>query len=90
MDICHFKKQHYLTRIHCGPFRDSIYRKNRHRDTTSVVEELGSVFFEWGAPKKLLTDKAASFRGVVSCEFSSRWGMTVSYRCASVPSGNGL
>lgn len=90
MDICHVNNQHYLTLIDCGPSRYSIWRRIRRQDTISVVEQLGSVFFERGAPKEILTDNATSFRSAMFCEFASRWGIAVRYRCANVPSGNGI
>ena len=90
MDICHVRNQHYLTLIDCGPSRYSIWRRIHHQGTASVIEQLGAVFFERGAPKELLTDNAASFRSVTFCEFAGRWGVTLRYRCANVPSGNGI
>ena len=90
MDICLVKNQHYLTLIDCSPSRYAIWRKIRYQDSASVIEQLESVFFERGAPKELLTDNPASFRSSVFGEFASRWGMSVRYRCANVPSGNGI
>ncbi|KAG0714031.1 hypothetical protein GWK47_014927 [Chionoecetes opilio] len=48
------------------------------------------VFLERGAPKELLTDKATSFRSSLFGEFANRWGIAIRYRCAHVPSGNGI
>ncbi|KAK4312976.1 hypothetical protein Pmani_015641 [Petrolisthes manimaculis] len=90
MDICHVKNEHYLTLIDCGPARYTIWRKIRRQDTASVLDQLESVFFERGAPEELLTDNATSFRSNMFCTFASRWGMVVKYRCANVPSGNGI
>lgn len=90
MDICHVGNHHYLTLIDCGPTRYSIWRKLHRQDTTSVVEQLESVFYERGAPKELLTDNATSFRSSTMSKFASRWGMIMKYRCANAPSGNGI
>lgn len=90
MDICHIHNQHYLTLIDCGPTRYAIWRKLRRQDAICVVEQLESVFYERGAPRELLTDNAASFRSSTFHDFASRWGMVVKYRCANVPSGNGI
>ena len=45
---------------------------------------------ERGAPEELLTDNAASFRSLLFTEFADRWGIALRYRCANVPSGNGI
>ncbi len=90
MDICHVRSHHYLTLIDCGPTRYAIWRRLRRQDAISVVEQLESVFYERGAPKELLTDNAASFRSSTITEFASHWGMTIRYRCANAPSGNGI
>lgn len=90
MDICHVGDQHYLTLTDCGPSRYTIWRRLARQDSASVIQQLESIFLERSAPKELLTDNAASFRSVAFCEFASRWGMVVRYRCAHVPSGNGV
>ncbi|KAG0717911.1 Endogenous retrovirus group K member 19 Pol protein [Chionoecetes opilio] len=90
MDICHVNNQHYLTLIDCGPSRYAIWRGIRRQDTASVTEQLESVFLERGAPKELLTDNATSFRSSLFGEFANRWGIAIRYRCAHVPSGNGI
>ncbi|KAG0725027.1 hypothetical protein GWK47_039405 [Chionoecetes opilio] len=90
MDICHVNNQHYLTLIDCGPSRYAIWRGIRRQDTASVTEQLESVFLEQGAPKELLTDNATSFRSSLFGEFANRWGIAIRYRCAHVPSGNGI
>ena len=90
MDVCHVGDQHYLTLTDCGPSRYTIWRRLARQDSASVIGQLESVFLERSAPKELLTDNAASFRSAAFCEFASRWGMVVRYRCAHVPSGNGV
>ena len=90
MDVCHVEDQHYLTLIDCGPSRYAIWRKLRRQDAAAVTDVLESVFYERGAPKELLTDNATSFRSSTFNEFARRWGINVIYRCAHVPSGNGI
>lgn len=90
MDICHVGSEHYLTLIDCGPSRYTIWRRLRHQDSESIIRELEAVFCERGAPEELLTDNAPSFRSAVFREFASRWDMAIRYRCAHVPSGNGI
>lgn len=90
MDICHVNHKHYLTLIDCGPSRYAIWRNIRRQDTASVIEQLESVFLERGAPEELLTDNATSFRSSLFTQFAERWGMSLRYRCANAPSGNGI
>lgn len=90
MDITHVRNHLYLTLIDCGPTRYAIWKRLRRQDAMSVIEQLESVFFERGAPSELLTDNAASFRGSLFSDFATRWGMAVRFRCANVPSGNGI
>ena len=52
MDICHARNQLYLTLIDCGPTRYAIWRRLRRQDAICVIEQLESVFYERGAPRK--------------------------------------
>ena len=90
MDICHVGDDHYLTLVDCGPSRYAIWRQLRRQDTASVIAQLEAVFLERCAPRELLTDNYTSFRSASFLEFISRWGVTVRYRAAHVPSGNGI
>lgn len=90
MDVCHVEDKHSLTLIDCGPSRYSIWRRLRRQDTAGIIEQLEPIFYERGAPPELLTDNATSFRSSVFREFASRWGISILYRLAHVPSGNGI
>ena len=90
MDICHVDGEHFLTLVDCGPSRYAIWRRLRRQDTASVITELEAVFLERCAPRELLTDNYNSFRSVTFLEFVGRWGVTIRYRAAHVPSGNGI
>ena len=90
MDVCHVDDQLYLTLVDCGPSRYALWKRIRRQDTDSVVTALESVFLERGAPRELLTDNFTSFRSVSFHEFVSRWGVSVRYRAAHAPSGNGI
>ncbi|KAK4294952.1 hypothetical protein Pmani_032459 [Petrolisthes manimaculis] len=90
MDTCHVGNRLYLTLIDCGPTRYAIWKRLRRQDSSIIIEQLEPVFFERGAPRELLTDNAASFRSSAFSDFARRWSMEVRYRCANVPSGNGI
>ena len=90
MDVCHVNDQLYLTLVDCGPSRYAIWRRIKRQDTDSITTALESVFLERGAPRELLTDNFTSFRSATFHEFVSRWGVSVRYRAAHAPSGNGV
>ena len=90
MDITHVNGVHYLTLVDCGPSRFAIWRVLRWQDTASVTAALRSVFLERGAPVELLTDNDTAFRSEAFSSFAAKWGVAVHYRCAYVPSGNGI
>ncbi|XP_043231549.1 uncharacterized protein LOC122386434 [Amphibalanus amphitrite] len=90
MDVCHVSDQLYLTLIDCGPSRYAIWRRIKRQDTDSIITALESVFLERGAPRELLTNNFTSFRSAVFHEFVSRWGISVRYRAAHAPFGNGV
>ena len=90
MDVCHADNQLYLTLVDCGPSRYAIWRRLKRQDSESVITQLESIFLERDAPAELPTDNYPSFRSAVFDEFTGRWGVSVRYRAANVPSGNDI
>lgn len=90
MDVTHYEGQHYLTLVDHGPSRFSIWKSIRRQDTSSIVQQLENLFFERGAPEELLTDNDTAFRSLEFQRFAEKWGVRVRFRCAYVPSGNGI
>lgn len=90
MDITHYNGHHFLTLIDCGPSRFAIWRLLRRQDNVSVIEQLEQVFFERGPPQEILTDNDSAFRSESFRNFSEQWGVALRFRCAHVPSGNGI
>ena len=90
MDITHYRGQHYLTLIDCGPSRFTVWRRIRLQTSECVMEQLESVFWERGAPEEILTDNDTAFRSRKFAEFTDRWAVRVRFRCAHVASGNGV
>lgn len=90
MDITHYKGRSYLTLIDCGPSRFAIWRHLRLQTSACVIEQLEAVFCERGAPEELLTDNDTAFRSRMFVHFAERWGVRLRFRCAYVPSGNGM
>ncbi|KFD54720.1 hypothetical protein M514_04420 [Trichuris suis] len=90
MDITHCGGRPYLTLIDCGPSRFAIWRPLRLHTGAEVVRQLEAVFCERGAPEELLTDSDTAFRSKTLACLAARWSMRVRFRCARVPSGNGI
>ena len=90
MDITHYEDQHYSTLIDCGPSMFSIRRPLQHQNAASIIRQMESVFSERGPPAELLTDNGAAFSGEEFGMFAENWGIQLRFRCAYVPSGNGI
>ena len=52
--------------------------------------QLETLFFEHSPPQKLLTDNDMAFCSSEFRAFANDWGVNLRFRCAYVPSGNGL
>ena len=90
MDVTHYGSQHFLTLIDCGPTRFAIWRPLVRQDSSSVIRELESIFYERGPPEEILTDNDTSFCSMEFGRFVDEWGIRLRHRCAYVPSGNGI
>lgn len=90
MDITHCHGQHYLTLIDCEPSRFTIWRQLRIQTSEQVIKQLEAIFYERGVPEEILTDNDTAFRSRLFAEFAKRWCVRVRFRCAHVPSGNGI
>ena len=90
IDITHYRGQAYLTVIDCGPSRFAIWRLLRRQTSAAVVVQLEEIFRNRGAPEELLMDKDPAFRSRTFSSFLVKWGVRARFRCAYVPSGNGI
>ena len=90
MDVTHVRGAAYLTLIDCGPSRFSIWRLLRLQTSAAIVEQLESIFLERGAPRELLVDNDPAFRSRRFHAVMARWEVQLRFRCAHVPSGNGI
>ena len=90
MDITRYGGRSFLTLIDCGPSRFAIWRPLRLKTTAFVVEQLNPIFMERGAPEELLVDNDPAFRSRRFEAFAAEWGVRVRFRCAYLPSGNGI
>ena len=90
MDIAEYRGRSFLTIIDCGPSRFSVWRPLRLKSSASVVAQLQSVFLERGAPEEILLDNDPAFRSRRFEAFAAEWDVRLRFRCAYVPSGNGI
>ena len=90
MDITEYRGSSFLTIIDCGPSRFAIWRPLRMKTGAAVVAQLRSVFLERGAPAEILLDNDPAFRGRQFQALAAEWGVELRFRCAYVPSGNGV
>ncbi|KAF0306973.1 Canalicular multispecific organic anion transporter 2 [Amphibalanus amphitrite] len=90
MDVTHVHGHPYLTLVDCGPSRYAIWRRLRRAGALEIVSELENVFLERGAPAEILTDNATEFRGRVMLAFAARWDVSIRFRAACEPGGNGI
>lgn len=90
IDVTHFGGQSYLTIVDCGPSRFCLWRLLRRADSASVAQKLEEVFYERGSPVEILCDNDTAFRSRHFASFAARWNVTLRFRAAHVPSGNGI
>ena len=82
MGITHYGSQHFLTLIDCGPTRFAIWRPLVRHDSSSVIRELESIFYERGLPEEILTDNDTAFCSMEFRRFIEEWGIRLRHRCA--------
>uniref|UniRef100_A0A5S6QNW2 Integrase catalytic domain-containing protein n=1 Tax=Trichuris muris TaxID=70415 RepID=A0A5S6QNW2_TRIMR len=90
IDITHCNGRPYLTLIDCGPSRLAIWRPLKLQSSGEITQQLEDIFLEHGAPAELLADNDTAFRSNLFKQFIIWWGTRIRFRCAYVPSGNGI
>lgn len=89
-DITHYGAQLFLSLIDCGPSRFAIWRQIRSEHSDEIVRTLAEVFRERGPPWELLLDNGAAFKSAAMRQLCEEWGVTLVFRCAYRPAGNGI
>ena len=90
MDITHYGSNHFITLINCGLTHLVVWRLIARQDSSGVICQLSSIFFEWGAPKEILVDNDPTFCSQQVKQFLQEWGVWLWLRCAYIPLGNGI
>ena len=78
------------TLIDCGLTRFAIWHPLVKQDSSSVIRELESIFYERGPPEEILTDNDTAFCSMEFRRFIDKWGIRLRHRCVYVPSGNSI
>lgn len=90
IDVTHYLGHAYLSIIDCGPSRFCLWRQLRRPDADTVADHLEQIFYERGSPVELLCDNDTVFRGRRLAALAARWSVSLRFRAAYAPSGNGI
>ena len=89
-DVTHYKHEKFLSVVDCGPSRFSVWRRLSSEDGAVVAREFLSLFRERGPPRELLLDNSTTFRSADVRRVCDKFGVTLRFRCAYRPGGNGI
>ena len=90
VDITHYGSQLFLSMVDCGPSRFAIWRQVRTESAADIVAQLRSVVIERGPCEELLMDNSTAFRSAAVEQFADGWGISLRFRAAYAPGGNGI
>ena len=89
-DVTHYKGTPFLSLVDCGPSRIAIWRRLRDETAASIVADLQQLVIERGPFAELLLDNSTAFRSAAVRQFATTWGISLRFRAAYAPSGNGI
>ena len=90
LDVTHHGCQKYLTIVNCGPSRLVIWRNIQNESESQVMSVLRQVFSQFGPSIEILCNNTKSFRSNLMQEFCKLWKISLTFRCAYKPFGNGI
>ena len=90
MDITYCNGPHFLTVIECSPARFAIWQHLPRQDATSVINQLKTLFYEYGPPTEIQTDNDTAFWSSQLKTFLDEWRVRLQFCWAYIPSGNGI
>lgn len=90
VDITHYDNQLFLSMVDCGPSRFAIWRRVQTESAANIVAQLRSVAIERGPCEELLMDNSTAFRSAAVERFADEWGISLRFRAAYAPGGNGI
>jgi transposase InsO family protein len=90
VDVTHYGGRLFLSMVDCGQSRFAIWRRLQTESAERIVAQLQSVFIERGPCDELLMDNSMAFRSAAVEQFADRWGVSLRFRAAYAPGGNGI
>lgn len=90
IDVTHYGGQLYLSMVDCGPSRVAIWRRLLNESAACVNAQLRQVVIERGPFVEMLLDNSAVFRSAAVRQFADEWGISLRFRAAYAPGGNGI
>ena len=90
VDVTHYRHHLFLSMVDCGPSRLAIWRRLQSETAACIVAQLRSVAIERGPCDELLMDNSTAFRSAAVEQFADEWGISLRFRAAYAPSGNGI
>lgn len=89
-DVTHYNDVQFLSLVDCGPSRFAIWRRLPNESAATIVTNLRQVVIEHGPFAELLLDNSTAFRSAAVRQFADDWGISLRFRAAYAPSGNGI
>ncbi|XP_067940503.1 uncharacterized protein [Watersipora subatra] len=90
IDVTHYGSQVFLSMVDCGPSRFAIWRRLPSETAAHIVAQLRTIVIERGPCDELLMDNSMAFRSATVAQFADEWGISLRFRAAYAPSGNGI
>ena len=90
VDVTHYGGLLFLSVVDCGPSRFAIWRRLQTESAQNIVAQLRSIVLERGPFDELLMDNSMAFRSAAVEEFADEWGISLRFRAAYAPGGNGI
>ena len=88
MDITLYGAHHFLTQPDCGPSRFSVWKHLARQDSSTVIHQLETVFFERGPPHELPTDNEPAICSREFRAFARDLGVNWLFHCVYAQTWN--
>ncbi|XP_067949793.1 uncharacterized protein [Watersipora subatra] len=90
IDVTHYGGQVFLSMVDCGPSRFAIWCRLPSETAAHIVAQLRTIVIERGPCDELLMDNSMAFSSATVAQFADEWGISLRFRAAYAPSGNGI
>ncbi|QQP49389.1 Putative LOC101234602 [Caligus rogercresseyi] len=90
IDITHVGSKKFLTVVDCGPSRFAIWREVNQESIPEVVKCIEEIISCMGPMHEIICDNGKTFRSQAFNSLCVKFKITLTFRCAYKPSGNGI